>query len=95
MDNSLDWPLMNCQCIAQPAPPGSYCICGLEERALRAFKGGCAPNPMTPKQREWCLDEIGSVEGYERSDFEDATDANLATNVIGAWVDYCRDKGLL
>jgi hypothetical protein len=50
---------------------------------------------MTPSQRAWCLDEIGSVEGYKRADFEDYNDSDLARAVLHAWNDYCRDKGLL
>jgi hypothetical protein len=50
---------------------------------------------MTAEQRDWCLNEIASVEGYSRSDFEGECDGGLARGVLDAWRDYCRDKGLL
>jgi hypothetical protein len=50
---------------------------------------------MTIAEREWCLDEIGQVEGYERNEHTQDLDADLARTVIDAWVAYCRDKGLL
>lgn len=71
------------------------CECGPVERALRAWKEKRHTATMTPAQREWCLSEIASVEGYERKDHEAETDADLASTVLHAWTDYCRDKGLL
>jgi hypothetical protein len=72
------------------------CVCGMTERALRWWM---SPHhtwmPMTPEQREWCLAEIDSVEGYRRADYEDVPDSQLARGVLDAWRDYCRDKGLL
>jgi hypothetical protein len=50
---------------------------------------------MTAVQREWCLNEIGSVEGYDRKDYEHYTNADLASAVLNAWSDYCQDKDLL
>ena len=50
---------------------------------------------MTPEQREFCLSEIDRVEGYERKGLEDVSDQVLASDTLSAWVDYCRDKGLL
>jgi len=50
---------------------------------------------MTIEQRAYILDEIGSIEGYDRKDYESATDAEIAQAVLRAWTDYCRDKGLL
>jgi hypothetical protein len=50
---------------------------------------------MTAQQREFCLAEIASVEGHSRADYETATDADLAAETLSAWVDFCRDKGLL
>lgn len=75
---------------------GMSCPCGADERVLRAYISGLATlPPMTPEQREWCLNEIASVEGYDRKDYEPCGDAEMASGVLGAWVDYCRDKGLL
>lgn len=72
------------------------CACGDQEKILRAYKRReFGLPPMTPPQREWCLDEIGSVEGYTRSEWIDMDDDLLASGVLSAWTDYCRDKGLL
>jgi hypothetical protein len=72
------------------------CICGADERILRGYiREDPKLPPMTQAQREWCLNEIGSVEGYTRSDFECECDGGLARGVLNAWRDYCRDKGLL
>jgi len=72
------------------------CICGSEERILRGYiRGDASLPPMTSIQRDWCLDEIGSVEGHDRKDYEAFDDSNLARSVLNAWRDFCRDKGLL
>jgi hypothetical protein len=82
-----------CICYANP----SGCVCGKTEKALRAWASPEAALilPMTLQQREWCLSEIDSVEGHSREDYRASTDGELARGVIGAWLDYCRDKGLL
>jgi hypothetical protein len=75
---------------------GDSCVCGAEERVLRAYAGGIQTLPqMTEEQKKWCLDEIGQVEGYERREHLTDSDIDLANTVLRAWVDYCRDKGLL
>lgn len=74
-------------------PGGSEeCVCGLAERALRhiAFAG----LDMTTEQRDWCKQEVLAVEGYDERDVE-VPDSQLASTVLRAWQDYCRDKGLL
>lgn len=50
---------------------------------------------MSEKQREWCLEEIDSVEGFRRADYAEAPDADLARGVLDAWLEYCRDKGMV
>lgn len=50
---------------------------------------------MTKEQREWCLNEIDQIEGYSRQHYEACSDDLLANGVLSAWVDYCRDKGLM
>ena len=80
---------IGCQCGDVPE-----CICGQTEKVLRAFASGIL-STMTPDQREWCLKEIDSVEGYNRRDYERAYPADLARGVLSAWTDYARDKGLL
>ncbi len=57
--------------------------------------GKAAMPDMTAEQREFCLTEIGNVEGYRRADYEESDDADLASGVLSAWTDFCRDKGLL
>lgn len=72
------------------------CVCGSEERVLRGYiRNDAHLHPMTAEQRKWCLAEIGSVEGYERSQYATHSDSDLASTVLRAWTDYCRDKGLL
>jgi hypothetical protein len=67
--------------------------CPKEERALRSISAG-QYRPMTPAERDWCKREIARVEGYSEADAE-GTDSNVASTVLRAWQDYCRDKGLL
>lgn len=50
---------------------------------------------MTVEQREWCYQEIDSVEAHDREDYLKGSDAELAMGVLNAWQDYCQDKGLL
>lgn len=71
------------------------CVCPDSEKSLRMFSAGMNSTPMTPEQREECLKEISSIEGYDRADYEHLEDKWLAKGVLHAWVDYCRDKGLL
>lgn len=72
------------------------CICGHAERVLRGYIAhNPSLSPMTTVQRDWCLDEIGSVEGHERHDYVEYADDDLASATLSAWVDYCRDKGLM
>lgn len=72
------------------------CVCGSDERILRAYADRLPSlPPMTKEQRNWCLDEIGGVEGYNRFEYEEYPDHDLAYVVLRAWVDYCRDNGML
>lgn len=68
---------------------GDCCVCSDEEAHLRAGA------PLTAEQREWCLNEIASVEGFRREDHEAEDDARLGRTVLNAWTEYARDKGLL
>lgn len=86
------WPDVPC-CITALA---DSCRCGYEERVLRAYSRKDQSLPeMTKDQRDWCLSEIGKVESYDWRDYEFADDAMLASGVLSAWTDFCRDKGLL
>lgn len=87
----VDWPNVSCQCFDD----NRECICPPMEKALRAWQGERITCPMSSEQRESCLHEIGQVEGYDRADHETDKPADLARATLGAWVDYCRDKGLL
>ena len=91
--SDLAWPTAPC-CSADPYGEGG-CACPTEERALRAWKDSKPMPPMTSEQRDWCLNEIGQIEGYRREDHEQEADPDLARVVLNAWTDYCRDKGLL
>lgn len=69
------------------------CVCGVTEKVLRAVVRQDVG--LTPEHREWCLNEINSIEGYSRADYESEEDRYLANGVLCAWTDYARDKGLL
>lgn len=86
-------PIIPCQCF--PDADDESCVCGDSERVLRGWICKAIVAPMTPEQREWALNEIASVEGYDRKHYEGLPDAELARGVLSAWTDYCRDKGLL
>ena len=84
---------VDCQCYGPLETEA--CICPHDEKCLRAYQHGQSLPALTPQQREWCLVEIGSIEGWDRRDHEKDTDSELAGSVLSAWVDYCRDKGLM
>lgn len=82
-------------CVCYAPADGEICVCSATEAALRAYIATLPMPAMTPEQRTYCLDEIASVEGYDRKDYEACDDAALARGVLYAWMDFCRDKGLL
>lgn len=67
----------------------------LNEDELFAFANDRTGRPMNVHEREWCLQEIAKVEGYNRADYEQSDNKQLARGVLSAWVDFCRDKGTL
>ncbi len=74
------------------------CLCGDQERALRHITGGTWPHgPMTPEQRQWCIEEADrAAEGaLKASELDLLPDADLARSVLFAWADYARSQGLL
>ena len=73
------------------------CVCSPEERVLHAYTDGRYTQPMTPEQREWCLDEaLHFYEGaYQESYLAACDDRSLANHVLSAWRDYCRSQGLI
>lgn len=83
-------PTSGCYCMDKPAD----CVCGENEIHLRGWVAEKLP-PMTPEQREWCLQEIQKVEGYNRQDYETSPDKDLANGVLRAWQSFCKDKGLI
>ena len=74
----------------------SLCVCGYNEKVLRAYSEGRCKIPMTTEQREWCLDEAERAgEGsYPRSEGIGMDDAALAERVINAWHDYVQSNCL-
>lgn len=84
--------IVGCPCFGSEY--ADACVCDSLERFFRA----CAserwhPAPMTEHQRSWCFDEIRSIEGW--SDYQlPVKDSVLASDVLSAWRDYARDKGL-
>jgi hypothetical protein len=71
------------------------CVCGENERVLRGYLRKELLPPMTAQQRQWCLHEIDSVEGWSAADYVNESDNVLARTVLCAWTDYCQDKGIL
>lgn len=88
-----------CTCEGFPdkdGKPSDACLCaqaGGAERVLRYVME--VDGRLSPGQREWCLSEIDGIEGFKRADYEKSSDADVARTTIDAWLDYCRDKGML
>ncbi len=77
-----DCPIVHtCQCFTD----NRECVCGVTEKALRAWIHEPDMEPMTPEQRKYCLDEIEHTEGYDRKDYAGLQDAGLAQGVLSAW----------
>ncbi|HMV59468.1 MAG TPA: hypothetical protein PKD38_19910, partial [Nitrospira sp.] len=57
----------------------------LDEDELFAFASANTGRPMTVHEREWCLQEIARVEGYDRADYEQCDNQQLARGVLTAW----------
>lgn len=86
-------PLVGCVCFG--AEHAGACICDNVEKYLRALTSQTwnAP-PMTEEQRAWCVAEIRSIEGW--SDYQvPIKDSVIASDVLSAWRDYARDKGVI
>jgi hypothetical protein len=82
-----------CRCFG-PQPEG--CVCGDDERVLRAYAGGMETMPpMDATQRGSCIVEaVRCHEGSQRAAFATLSDQDLARAVLHGWVEFCRDKGL-
>lgn len=95
MLSGLESPFQN-----MPLPKCATCEfsdnCVGEEAALRHFIYQLPETPaMSQEQRDWCLAEISCVEGWDSRYHVEEDDASLAKNVLYAWADYTRDKGLM
>lgn len=82
-------------CLPEEEACAVECCCGTTERVLRAYTEKMLLPAMTTDQRNWCLNQIGQVEGRSMSEYAFDTDVELASAVLDAWTDYARDKGLL
>jgi hypothetical protein len=72
------------------------CICGNNERVLRAYAKGEDLPPMSEAQRIWCANEADYAgEGaYPRQEGIKLNDKDLAAWVLSAWNDYVRSNML-
>lgn len=86
-DFTLNWPKVDCFCRQY------FCLCGTTERVLRGYSEGYKLPPMTDAQRNYCINQIKMVEGFDYT--EHLSDMDLARTVLDAWTDYCRNQGLL
>jgi len=94
-------PIVRCSCHPPTPRPGAAlpedCVCSDQERVLRAYVGEFPDlPPMSPEQRAWCLEEIASMgDSTQQGDFAGLSDGYLARQVLQAWLDYARDKGVI
>lgn len=96
-DPTLNWPaLADYCCMPEELFCSTDCCCGSTERVLHAYQDQRPDLPlMTVEQRLWCVDQIRQVEGRVAIEYADLPDALLAGEVLVAWTDYCKDKGLI
>lgn len=91
---NLGWPEVPC-CLPEEVACATDCCCGVTERVLRGYISDKDLPPMTTYQRNWCLNQIGQVEGRKSSEYAFNTDAELAREVLNAWADAARDSGAM
>ena len=72
--------------------PNTGCLCGPEEKVLRAYIRGEALEPMSEAERNWCCAEADRAgEGaYPKAEAVELDDRELARWVISAWSDYAK-----
>jgi hypothetical protein len=93
---AIDWPQVSCVCWPKNDPEyGICCVCDDMERSCRAWSAHMDIPAMTPEQRNACTQEIRRVEGFDQIDTSSMSDAELGKEVLVAWPEYARDKGLL
>lgn len=87
--------IVGCPCFGSEY--ADACVCSADEKVLRAYTQPTHWHlpAMSDAQREWCETEIRSVEGHDTDELRGLSDADLASEVLHAWQDYCRDKGLI
>lgn len=76
---------------------GHPCVCGPDERVLRAYdRGEVGLPPMTAEEREWCLEEADRAgEGaFPREEAEQFSDKDLANWVLRAWREFVQSNCL-
>ena len=72
------------------------CLCAHVDGAERVLRHVITNNgELTAAQRDYCRNEISSVEGYSIADCEGLSDSGLAHLTLSAWADYARDMGML
>lgn len=76
------------------APEGQGCVCGKEEKVIRALISGTLNITMAPYQREWCISEAKwAGEGmYSEEELKGMTDKQLAEAVLTAWIAYANSN---
>lgn len=86
-----------CQNLNDPQVRIHGCVCGLQERILRAYSNGMQLRPMSDEERAWCVEEaISSSEGSRNeSELLTITDKSLAKEVLTSWKEYAQSQGLL
>jgi hypothetical protein len=75
--------------------PEMACVCGPEERVLRAYSSGVEGLPeMTAKQRKWCIEEADRAGegGHPSSEAVSLSDKELAQWTLDAWSDYAQGR---
>lgn len=59
----------------------------LNEDELLSFANARTGRAMTIHEREWCLQEIDRVKGFDRKNYDQADNKRLARGVLSAWID--------
>ena len=86
---------LGCYCInRRTAEKPEICLCGPEERIIRAYIDEVITDPMTPEQRGWCVSSADwAGEGhYNRPELEAMNDRDLARALMNAWHMYAQSQ---
>jgi len=91
---------VRCQCqqLNDPQVQIHGCVCGLQERVLRAYAADNEAmngpmRPMTDQERWWCIEEaVRASEGSrDESQLLTISDKSLAKEVLASWKEYVDD----